>query len=74
VPARYRGEEMAVILPRTDLEGSCAIAERVRVAIEGLQVPLLDGPGQLQVTASVGASTSTDGDKEGLIAAADGPL
>jgi GGDEF domain-containing protein/HAMP domain-containing protein len=32
VPARYGGEEMALILPHTDLDGSYAIAERVRTA------------------------------------------
>jgi diguanylate cyclase (GGDEF)-like protein len=74
VPARYGGEEMALILPHTDLEGSYAIAERVRVAIEALRIPLLDRQGQLRVTASVGVSASVDGDKDGLIADADGAL
>jgi diguanylate cyclase (GGDEF)-like protein len=65
---------MALVLPHTDLEGSYAIAERLRVAIESLQVPLLDGSGQLRVTASVGVSTRTDGDKDALIADADAAL
>src|SRR5205807_95904 len=38
-PARYGGEEMALILPHTDLEGAYAIAERVRIAVEGLGGP-----------------------------------
>ena len=50
VPARYGGEEMALILPHTDLEGAYEIAERVRTAIEALQIPLLDGEGVLRVT------------------------
>ena len=33
-PARYGGEEMAVALPQTDLEGACLFAERVRQRIE----------------------------------------
>jgi PleD family two-component response regulator len=37
-PARYGGEEMALNLPHTKLEGSHAIAERVRSAIEGVRV------------------------------------
>ena len=41
--ARYGGEEMALILPHTDLEGSHAIAERIRAAVEELRVPRLDG-------------------------------
>ena len=44
-PARYGGEEMALILPHTDLEGSFAIAERVRAAIESLHIGRLDGSG-----------------------------
>jgi diguanylate cyclase (GGDEF)-like protein len=51
-PARYGGEEMALILPHTDLEGSYAIAERVRMAIEALAVSRLDGSGVLRVTAT----------------------
>jgi diguanylate cyclase (GGDEF)-like protein len=71
VPARYGGEEMALILPHTDLDGSYAIAERVRTAVEALRVPRLDGDGQLRITTSVGVSVSADGDGNALIADAD---
>jgi diguanylate cyclase (GGDEF)-like protein len=73
-PARYGGEEMALILPHTDLPGSHAIAERVRTAIEALHIPRLDSDGVLRVTASLGVAASTDGDKETLIAEADAAL
>ena len=76
-PARYGGEEMAVALPQTDLEGSYQFAERVRRRIEALELPLLNGGGTLQVTASFGvASLATAGtaDKDALVAAADGAL
>jgi diguanylate cyclase (GGDEF)-like protein len=73
-PARYGGEEMALILPHTDLEGSHAIAERVRTAIEGLHVPRLDRQGVLRITASLGVASSLEGDKDGLISDADGAL
>jgi diguanylate cyclase (GGDEF)-like protein len=73
-PARYGGEEMAVILPHTELEGSYAIAERVRTAIEDLRIRRLDGDGVLTITASLGVASSSDGDKHGLIAAADSAL
>jgi diguanylate cyclase (GGDEF)-like protein len=73
-PARYGGEEMAVILPHTDLVGAHAIAERVRTAIEGLQIPRLDGSGFLQITASLGVAASTTGDKDALISGADNAL
>jgi diguanylate cyclase (GGDEF)-like protein len=73
-PARYGGEEMAVILPHTDLEGAFAIAERIRTTIEALQIPRIEGHGTLRVTASFGVAASTDGSKDGLIASADAAL
>ena len=73
-PARYGGEEMALILPHTELEGSYAIAERARSAIEALRIPRLDGQGVLRVTASFGVAASSEGDKNALIADADGAL
>jgi diguanylate cyclase (GGDEF)-like protein len=73
-PARYGGEELSLILPHTDLEGSFAIAERVREAVEGLRVARTDGGGFLRITASVGVTSSTLGDKDRLIADADGAL
>ncbi len=37
--ARYGGEEMAVILPNTDLKGGMEVAERIRQHIMQLQIP-----------------------------------
>jgi diguanylate cyclase (GGDEF)-like protein len=74
VPARYGGEEMALILPHTDLEGAFAIAERARESIESLCVPLVEGVGDLRVTASLGVATMTEGEKDGLIGEADAAL
>ena len=59
-PARYGGEEMAVALPQTDLDGAYRFAERVRQRIEALELPLLDGDGILRVTASFGAASLID--------------
>jgi diguanylate cyclase (GGDEF)-like protein len=73
-PARYGGEEMAVILPHTDLDGAYAIAERVRTAVEAMEIPLSESRGSLRVTASLGVAASTDGDKNALIASADAAL
>ncbi len=53
-PARYGGEEMALILPHTEIEGAFAIAERVRQTIAALRVRRLDGGEPLQITASLG--------------------
>jgi diguanylate cyclase (GGDEF)-like protein len=73
-PARYGGEELALILPHTDLEGAYVIAERVRTAIEALKIrqPETDEP--LRVTASLGVAAATGGEKVGLIADADAAL
>jgi diguanylate cyclase (GGDEF)-like protein len=73
-PARYGGEELALILPHTDLEGAHAIAERVRAAIAAVRIPRIDGEGVLQITASLGVAASTEGDKDTLIADADAAL
>jgi diguanylate cyclase (GGDEF)-like protein len=76
-PARYGGEEMAVALPQTGVEGAYEFAERVRRRIEALELPLLDGRGKLRVTASFGAAARngrTPYDKDELVAAADAAL
>jgi diguanylate cyclase (GGDEF)-like protein len=74
VPARYGGEELALILPHTDLQGAFDLAERARVAIAGLAVPRLDHRGWLKVTTSAGVAVSRDGRKDALISAADTAL
>ena len=56
--ARYGGEEFAVILPSTPAEGARHIAERVRQAVKGLELPHPASPVSPHVTISVGISTS----------------
>ena len=75
-PARYGGEELAVVLPQTEIEGAAHLAERMREAIESLRIPRLDGEGDLRVTASFGVASvpSSASDKGSLVAAADAAL
>jgi diguanylate cyclase (GGDEF)-like protein len=75
-PARYGGEELAVVLPQTDSDGAALLAERMREAVEALQVPRVRGGGSLGVTASFGVASVPDAaaDRGSLIAAADAAL
>ena len=75
-PARYGGEELSVILPQTDLNGAELLAERMRTAIEALEIKRLDGNGSLRITASFGVASLPvcAADKDGLIAEADAAL
>ena len=75
-PARYGGEEMAVILPQTDVAGAELLAERMRAAVAGIDIERLDGGGRLQVTASFGVASlpANARDKDSLIAEADAAL
>lgn len=52
---RYGGEELAIILPETDLKGAMITAERIRHQIESLQVKFSGET--ISVTASLGVSS-----------------
>ena len=75
-PARYGGEELAVILPGAEVDGAFRLAERVRAAIEALVLELPDGTGSVHVTASFGVAALPEiaSDAPALIAAADAAL
>jgi diguanylate cyclase (GGDEF)-like protein len=53
--ARIGGEEFAVVLPRTQSEEGCAVAERIRCAIEALQIQT--GATSIAVTTSIGVAS-----------------
>jgi len=58
--ARYGGEEFACILPETDCQGACTIAQEILRAISSLHIPHDDSPHQI-ITASIGAATIKPG-------------
>ncbi len=60
VLARYGGEELAILLPQTDLPGGSVLAERVRAAIANLAMTTTDGT-PLSITASLGVATHRPG-------------
>ncbi|MBI5408048.1 MAG: HDOD domain-containing protein [Nitrospirae bacterium] len=51
--ARYGGEEFAVVLPETDLKGAVVVAERLREAVEKLEIKLDDQPVKLTISLGV---------------------
>lgn len=72
--ARYGGEEFAVILPGTDSIGAASVAEKIRAAVEDLELEHSGSPVAKHVTISMGvASIKPDGDNVAneLIAIAD---
>ncbi|MBA2361123.1 MAG: diguanylate cyclase [Actinobacteria bacterium] len=71
---RWGGEEFALLLPGTDLEGGRLLAERIRSALEMHGLPAPDGE-PVSVTASFGVASFPDvtGEDE-LVAAADAAL
>lgn len=54
--ARFGGEEFVVLLPMTDLDGARFVAEKLRMAVENLQIPHGKSSNASIVTASAGAA------------------
>lgn len=57
--ARYGGEEFAVILPATSEAGALSVAERIKTAIEHLEIPHTNSHISPHVTVSIGIGTGT---------------
>lgn len=75
--ARYGGEELAVILPDTDAEGSRTVARRVVEAVAALGLPHSSSGVAPHVTVSVGGVARVPGSKDAatrLLAEADAAL
>jgi len=57
--ARYKGEELAIILPHTDCEGAMIVAERLREEVEAFDLSL--GSRTIRLTVSIGVVPYTPG-------------
>lgn len=77
VAARYGGEEMALLLPRTSLDDARAIAQELSQRVERLAIPHVRNLPWGVATVSIGVATLTDDDPseaqtaQSLIARAD---
>ena len=74
LPARFGGEEFAVLLYDTEMAGALRFCERFRANLGELRVPVAGGA-PVQVTASMGVSVGSDlADPDALVEAADRAL
>lgn len=69
--ARIGGEEFAILLTETSLGGAMDVAERLRLAVKGVQMPLV---GQIAASFGVAECPSSGQTARGLLAAADAAL
>jgi diguanylate cyclase (GGDEF)-like protein len=71
--ARYGGEEFIFLLPDTDVDAAHHLLERLRLALEGLDIPAPGG--QLRVSVSLGLTgVSANDDLHRLQGVADAAL
>ena len=74
LPARFGGEEFAVLLYDTDLPGALSFCERFRSNLRELRVPVAGGAA-VEVTASMGVAVGSDlADPDALVEVADRAL
>jgi len=68
---RYGGEEFLLVLPETDMEGACGVAEKIRALVQRTTVEMEDGT-LARVTISIGLASLADVPaKDGRITARD---
>ncbi|GGY00151.1 diguanylate cyclase [Massilia dura] len=73
--ARYGGEEIVLLMPDTDAAHARAVVERLRNALNRLEIPHVGSPVAPVLTVSVGGATLLPGeDATALFAAADAHL
>jgi diguanylate cyclase (GGDEF)-like protein len=71
---RYGGEELALLLPRTDLEGGAELAERLREAVASKKIEWQGTLIPITISCGVAAFPTSADSAVSLLAAADGAL
>jgi len=71
LPARVGGEEFAVILPATDLDGACHVAEILTSKLAELKIMHADSPVADFVTLCIGVTSAGDEDMPTFVQRAD---
>jgi diguanylate cyclase (GGDEF)-like protein len=75
ISARYGGEEFVILLPRAGLEIGIEVAERVRKAVEALNIVHCDAAaGRVTVSIGIASFVPMAGDARQLVKAADAAL
>lgn len=71
---RFGGEEFLLIVYGSPVPDTCALADRLRVGIEALAIPIGDGQHALTMSGGVASLAAAGGDWDAALAAADGAL
>ncbi len=64
--SRFGGEEFVVLVTETDLEGARSLAERLRAAVEALEVDVPSAGRAISITVSFGVSAISSQDESHL--------
>jgi diguanylate cyclase (GGDEF)-like protein/putative nucleotidyltransferase with HDIG domain len=56
IPARFGGEEFAILLPETGVDEAAEIAERIRCAVSAAEIVVDTAPEPIHITTSIGVA------------------
>ncbi|MCI4412292.1 MAG: GGDEF domain-containing protein [Thiotrichales bacterium] len=63
---RFGGEEFIVVMPDTNLENACCLAEKLRKSLEEAKLKVKDSQERISLTASFGVATYVKGEKSAV--------